>query len=370
MSYIYSVQNDFSNHVVSSDRLQQEIQASSITIALDRIDVNGDVCEVFFKAALSGGEETTLAGIISAHSGSAVAYFSKVELVTPAGSAISVDPSGRIRTSAEKSSISKTTIFSHNWCDKTTWYCTSSYVSDETATDSGNHISYSLAHTYIIDTYHGKLSGERYLKNSNNISYRVSVRKNGVAKTEQDPHYGSGGDYTVNYITGVITFLSANIDTDVITCDYHYAVDSTFILKPVTGSFLVASVEVQFTDDIVLTDSVVFQPYGFVDVFAPQLVGNGEGQIPSGTKIPLGNPLVYQTMTDFYNDCSRSYVAYPPMGGSGWRGCQQSVLVLDWDYTATTDIFSEYGMEIRISLEHHTALTGGFVLATFYCQLG
>lgn len=67
--YTYSIQNDFPQHVVATDRLTGEIQASAISIALDRIDTAGDVCDIWFKDVLPGGDETTLAGIVAAHTG-------------------------------------------------------------------------------------------------------------------------------------------------------------------------------------------------------------------------------------------------------------------------------------------------------------
>jgi hypothetical protein len=67
--YTYSIQNDFPNHVVATDRLTQEIQQSSIVTALDYINTNADACNIYFKAALSGTDQTTLNGIVAAHSG-------------------------------------------------------------------------------------------------------------------------------------------------------------------------------------------------------------------------------------------------------------------------------------------------------------
>ena len=67
--YVYSVSTDFPNHKVDIDRLTIEIRASSITVALDRIEVSADVCDIWFKDALSSGDETILDGVVAAHSG-------------------------------------------------------------------------------------------------------------------------------------------------------------------------------------------------------------------------------------------------------------------------------------------------------------
>ena len=271
---------------------------------------------------------------------------------------------GRIRSATEKSSVSRLTAFSHDWTDPTTWWTTAPYISGETATDSGDHLTYALAHQNVIDSYHGKITGEDFLKDSQDRTFRVSVYVNGVKKTEQDPHYGSGGDYTINYGAGTILFLGALAPTDVVTADYHYMLNSIFVLAPMNGKNLrIDFAEVQFTTDIVIADTCTFQPYGFVDVFAPQLMPG----IPSGTKIPLGDPVVYKTIKDYQNDAVRAYPAYPALGGAGWRGLNVPLVVFDWDYQAATILSAAMGMEIQLRLQHDTPFGGSFATATFYC---
>ncbi len=51
------------------DRFTDEVRDSTILIALDHIDVNAPDVDVWFKDALSGGDQTTLTGLVSAHTG-------------------------------------------------------------------------------------------------------------------------------------------------------------------------------------------------------------------------------------------------------------------------------------------------------------
>lgn len=67
--YTYSIQNDTPNHKVDTDRLIQEITTSTITIALDYINTNGDELDIWFKAELSTEEQTELTTIVNNHSG-------------------------------------------------------------------------------------------------------------------------------------------------------------------------------------------------------------------------------------------------------------------------------------------------------------
>jgi len=271
---------------------------------------------------------------------------------------------GLIRTSSEKTEISKKNFFSHNWCDKTTWYTDSVRVVDEIATNSGDNINYLLNDGYIIDTFHGKLFLEDFLKDSDGNSYRVQVKVNDLLVDEVDPH-DNVGDYTVDYINGKIIFNSELNPSDVVKVTYHYATTSTFLIKPDANKKLNISIaEVQFSQDIELTDSILFQPVGYVDVFAPHLVG----VLGSGTKIPLEDPVVYKTINDFQCDAFKAYPSYPKISENTWRGMSQPLLVFDWDYISSTSIYEKYGMEIRVYLQHHKPFNGTYASASFYCM--
>lgn len=67
--YTYSISTDFPNHAVATDRLLSEVRASAIVTAVDYINTSGDDCDIWFKDALSAGDETVLDGIVAAHSG-------------------------------------------------------------------------------------------------------------------------------------------------------------------------------------------------------------------------------------------------------------------------------------------------------------
>ncbi len=69
MKYTYSISEDFPEEKVSSDRLSQEIQESSILTILGHINTEGDNCEIWFDSALEPSEVTTLDGIVAVHSG-------------------------------------------------------------------------------------------------------------------------------------------------------------------------------------------------------------------------------------------------------------------------------------------------------------
>jgi hypothetical protein len=67
--YTFSIFNDFPNSIVDTSRLSSEVVASDIIIVLDYINTYSDDCDIWFKADLTGSDQTTLSGIVAAHSG-------------------------------------------------------------------------------------------------------------------------------------------------------------------------------------------------------------------------------------------------------------------------------------------------------------
>src|SRR5579885_1371954 len=170
-------------------------------------------------------------------------------------------PDGRPRLSAEKTAASRVTFYSPNWCDKTTWYPSSVYVQNETPSLAGDGY-YHLANPFVIDSYHGNITQEDFLKDANGNSYRVSVTCDGYTKVEQDPHYGTGGDFIVNYRDGyIIPLTSWNPQTNTsVQVSYHYATTANFTVKPSAGKQLLINLaECQFSTDVQMLDTVTFQ---------------------------------------------------------------------------------------------------------------
>jgi hypothetical protein len=68
--YTYSIFTDFPNQQVNPGALAEEISDSSISsAALLYIATSGDDCDIWFDDPLSSGDETTLDGLVAAHTG-------------------------------------------------------------------------------------------------------------------------------------------------------------------------------------------------------------------------------------------------------------------------------------------------------------
>lgn len=255
-----------------------------------------------------------------------------------------------LRVSVEPPESPSEAIFiTPNLCDRTTWYPEATRVVDEIATcdDPGTYTLYSVANPNLIDTYHGKIPGEDDLLDSESNSYRVTVKVNDVAKTEQDPHLGSGGDYTVNYDTGVVTMLAALTGPDVVKVTYHHETGSAYTLAPLAGKVLkLVKAEFQLSDDMIMNDTMLLEI----------LVG--------GTPVKFTR---YKSMTDLYSESQGTYPSLPALGGSGWRGLTQALHTLPFIYLSVSALQSSYGLALRTSLEHNAVFGGTFATATFYC---
>ena len=88
--YTYSISTDFTGllsgyDVPATDKLESEIQTSAIVTALDYINTSGDDCDIWFKDALSAGDETILDGLVAAHDGVPLVSPDNVVLSTPGG---------------------------------------------------------------------------------------------------------------------------------------------------------------------------------------------------------------------------------------------------------------------------------------------
>lgn len=115
--YTYSVANDTLNAKVELDSLTIEIGAAAIVPAIDHIDVNVDVLDIYMKDALSGAEQTTLTGVVNAHAGISP---------EPAPQPVQID---NVPTVAiDKGTQDFDTLISHDWTDNTTWPATNDSV--------------------------------------------------------------------------------------------------------------------------------------------------------------------------------------------------------------------------------------------------
>lgn len=250
--------------------------------------------------------------------------------------------------------------YSHDFCKKETWYQGSTKVENETLTDSGNHTTYNPATSrHWVDVTHGKLFGEVELRGT----YAPVIKVDGTTKTE-NPAGKTSGDYSINYVTGAVTFNSALTGSEVVTATYYYPGSSLFKAQvPEDYVYRVGEVKVTLAKDVVLKDSVHFQLWGKI----------------GGEMYPLSGAEIYQTLDDYLQDASEIDIEFPVLTGTpgddAWRMTTVPRLHMRFSYLwsaaidlqwSATEAVPAAEMEIRAWLANDTPFSGEKGLATFF----
>ena len=361
-NYTYTISTDFPNGKVATDRLAQELRVSTIITALQGIYTNGDTCVVTFKAALSAEDRVILDGnqsppsvgsIIGDHSGIPLpAETIKVDIDN-----VELTTDKRMAVSSEKAEGDRRTFVTPNFCDKTTWYFESEKQTGMALTDSGDHTTYNDPSDTApwIDNAHGKYFKEDFLLTAAGDLPRMIVYVNGTPQTETDAH-DNVGDYTVDYASGTVTFSSALAAEDVVTTDTWKVTTSSCIYAPSVGTVIkLDSVEIQLTENVAFTDTIIYQTY----VYNPYDLPN---------RIPYGDPDKYKTMWDLISESNRAYPQMHPSTNPvpAWRNPTLKINTLVWDFKATIAIPSSVGAQIHMSLEHDVPFGGTLTTVTLY----
>lgn len=260
----------------------------------------------------------------------------------------------------------------HNFADKTTWYTESVRVTGETLSTADN-LTYTSAHTCWIDLDHGKLFDEDGIREDQAIfnpgdphGYAVKVYVDGVLKTPRAPYAAGGGDYTVDYSAGTVTFSSSQAGTTV-TSDYSYAAGSSWIMQPIPGKTLVVEASrVMVTHDFDMDAGTLYREYrGYVEVFAPSLAVSNGGAIPDGTRIVLERTN-YLTMAQLMAEAHSTVNKLPALGGTQ-RGTSQDTYGFIFRYGTRKDMPVSTGLQIHVGIDTDTEYSGELAIATFYC---
>jgi len=259
------------------------------------------------------------------------------------------DDEGRLRISQEPRKVGDGLVFvTHNWCDPTTWYTQSARVEGETLTDSGDGLTFNSSHDNWIDMTHGKIYREDLLA----ASYLPVIKVDGTTKTQRAPWAEAGGDFTIDYATGAVTFFVSQ-SGKVVTADYSRENGSLFIVGPTAGKRLwVEYSEVQFSQDISINGTIHFQPWAY-----------NPDDLPN--KMPAGYPTTYKTMDNFIEEANGAYPVIPAMGGA--RGFTQDRLTFPFKYQTIKELRSSFGVEIRVWIAEQVKFGGQYATATFYC---
>jgi len=281
----------------------------------------------------------------------------------------SLDSAGNLKVLPEKSAEPRANIISPNFCDRLTWHSTAERETGEVLSPNHNRTRFHAQYHNWVDLNHGRVSDE----DSISADKLAVIKVDGVTKDEVTPFIcldmmagNWPGDYVIHHEHGIVEFAQPVEEGVDVTADYSHVVNSQWIMAPYEGKILsMRHSEVQFSENIVMKDSIHFTVWGYVDVFAPQYLTTNGGPYPPGTKIQIEDK-VYKTMQDFINESNGAYPTIPQIGGP-MRGTKGPILEMPWTYQTKIDLYHSYGMEVRVYLENDIPCGGDIGTIAFYC---
>jgi len=323
--FTYSTTNDTLNAKVDIGKLNQEILDSNIIIAIDSMNTSGDNININFKANISSSEETTLNGLVAVHDGGSIL---EAEIVKIEGQEYSDEGNIVQRSIPQKTQEKTYSRATHDFCNKCTWYYKSVRVTDEIlGLKSGN--TYEADNDYFIDVINGIINRQDIHQ-----AYAIEVKIDDIVQT-------SG--YIINHKDGEITFTSA--PGGAVKCSYSYATTSEWSLQAPQGTNLIIEhSEVQFTDDVLMSDVMKFEIWITHPVY---------GRIP-------GETIKYNSIRDIINESNLGFTV-PSMPGVG-----RPLVIFPFNYVGEKIMDSGLDAELIISCENHEEITGTYGTATFY----
>lgn len=268
----------------------------------------------------------------------------------------------------------------HNFCDPCTWFNGSVRIT-EILTNHGDGYRFDGSNINWIDMITGRVRGDDDIalvqQEENPVDmhgYQVVITIDGQTMNMCPIFSKIDGDYWINFEDGYIIFLNSQIDKT-ITASYSYANTSEWILSPQNGKILdIEYAEADFASDIVMNDTIQYIIYGYVDVFAPQLVPD----VSSGTQIPILT-YSYKRYSQILSEAVGSFPTLTPNGSDPAhrsldygefrrtsRGLKKDSVSIPFRYGTKRSFSSAAGLKLVIKLVNDKKFDGESATITFY----
>lgn len=261
--------------------------------------------------------------------------------------------------------------FSCDFCKKETWFIGSSGVTNEiVGTGDGITTDFYLSHgsglgEAIIDLSHYKVTDENLIKSPNGTvgGYIPIVKVNGERVYERDAFETSGGNFTIDYTVGKVSFFNPPQSGHEITASYFYSPSGSgpiISLKPNSGKKIIIDFsEVQFSSDVTINDCIVQNVFLDYPVFiSGQYITTLQG-VKATTDAEYGH---------FGNYLDYTFGSHPvvPAIGGPTRGTQNSTVILRWDYIKSLELLSSLNMNLKVWTKHNRGFFGERATVTIY----
>jgi len=370
MKYTYNLNTDFLNQKIHLSSLIKSIRDSAITKAINYIDYSTDgyLVDIYFK-------ESLVTTICNNHTGQALE-----DPYTENGIPVFSLPKRQSDNTPEvaiSTRVGKEAIYStHNFCDPCTWYGESERVFQQELTSSDGYKWDSPDHCWI-DLNHGRLMDEEGLKDDQKVfnpsdphGYEIVVEASHddgytwESLSQHSPFKNLDNDFAANYLDGYIVTLN-NYSNARLRASYSKKNGPGWLFRPLPDtSVAIEKAEIQFSADCVYTNTIIIETFGTVDFFAPQLLIENGGFLPSGTSIPI-NTTYYKTLHQIIDESIGFFPKFPALGGPE-RGTLVDTYILQFHYGTAKVLYDSLGMFIKISLRDNVSFGGSRTTATFY----
>lgn len=372
-NYTYAL-SDFPSGL-NTDRLVLDVRGSNIVTALEGVSTSGADVVVAFKDALSTDDQAALDALVAAHSGQSLPNPQSEDGI-PLVAFPKRQPDGVMRVALSGRQGKEVNYGSIDFADKTTWYPESVRVTDKPVADMGNG-TWSLGDVDIIDILGGHIFDEdAAVKDQQEANpadphgYLVALTVDGDVKAPRKSYMTTGGDYVLDYSTGIIT-PGAGEDWagKTVLASYSKANTSGFSLIPTDPgrTLVVGKVRVKVSSDIELKDTIKVQFLGPAGVFAPHLVA--ANVVPADYLLEIADSTLYKTIDQLLDEVDDAE-EFASGGFVGVRGFEQGRRIFTFRYETVRTLYSSLGMQMRISLENDIVCGGERATAVFYCTSG
>ena len=221
-THVYPI-TAFANEAVALSKLDAQVRQSPITIALASVDQQdaptGDV-GIAFKADLSAIEVGMLDAIVSVHDGVPLPDPTTID-GKPIVALDSPQANGAARVAVAPLEGPTVNYVSPNLCDPCVWADGSIRMTNIALVDSGDGLTWTSGTPHWIDMVTGRVSdddgvrAEEAGRTPGHHGWSVAVTVDGVAKTAREYGEPDGGEYTIDYELGAITFFASQATKDV-----------------------------------------------------------------------------------------------------------------------------------------------------------
>jgi hypothetical protein len=254
------------------------------------------------------------------------------------------------------------TFVSPDFTDRTSWYQNSVKVTDGVLDDSGDGLTFGAANAHWIDVLGSKLTYDSkglLQRDGTWITHReyiVVVKVDSVLQI-------SG--YTINFVSGTITFGSSQSGKTVTATYYHndnVANRSEWLISvPEDGVVTIQHVEIQFSQNVDFTGKKILH-----QTWVGGTLQNYVGLNWDTTSSYCKEWTEYRKVRDLINWCNNEYPVLPMAGNTEFT---KDVLVFPFKYLLAPILPPGSGVIVRLALENDAPFTCEIATITVYTTI-